>query len=211
MTIGAPEGGSLDAMKTGCLMFILAFQTGALAQRFEVFGNLAGGYPFRFEDRGFGNKPSAGAGFGVYHDSGLGVQVEANRTFGLTPTPARCGIAGIPCEGQARQGLSGGVSIVSVDAVYRFGDRLQPYLIGGIGGLWSENVSSVLHLYPDRAIFEEQKWKDSGLAFNAGGGLRIRLGRALSLRPEIRLYHATARSRANLSLLRSSVSIAYGW
>ncbi len=198
-------------MKAKCLAFVLFLQTGGLAQRFEVFGNVANSYPFRFDDRGFGNHRNLGAGIGLHHRSGLGIQVEVSRTFGLTPTPVACGIVGIPCVGSAREGLSG-MTTLSADAVYEFGQgRTRPYVIGGVGGLWSNGVSSMLTVGPDRAVFEEQKWRDTGTAFDAGVGLRIRCGRSLSIRPELRFYDATALSRANLSMVRASVGVAYHW
>jgi opacity protein-like surface antigen len=178
---------------------------------FELFGSIAGGTLFRVEDQRLGDGLNLGAGIAAVHRSGLGVELEWNRTLGLTANPAPCGLVGISCEGAAREGVTS-ATIVSVNALYHFGrSRFRPYVTGGAGVLRSAGFSSILHVREDRAVFQEERWTDTGLALNAGFGVKIRLGRSLWLRPELRVYDASLRSRANLSLLRISAGIGYHW
>jgi hypothetical protein len=49
------------------------------------------------------------------------------------------------------------------------------------------------------------------VSLNVGGGLRIAAGSRFSLRPDVRFYDTSIRSRQNLSVVRTSVSAAFGW
>ncbi|HWQ52131.1 MAG TPA: hypothetical protein VN442_00505 [Bryobacteraceae bacterium] len=200
----------------GCLrpiFLLLAFQAVTHSQPLvrEVFVSIAQGHLFRIEDNPLGSGPNLGAGIGLRHRSGLGFAVELNRTLGLSAEIVPCGIANVPCEGSAREGVTG-ATIVSVNISYEFTHaRVRPYLTGGMGALWSKGFSPVLYASEQRAIFSEGRWNDTGLAVSFGGGLRIGLTRWLSLRPELRVYNATAFSRANLSLFRPSLALAWSW
>lgn len=177
----------------------------------EVFVSIGHGHLFRIEDNPIGSGPNIGAGIGLRHRSGLGFDVELNRTLGLAASTAPCGIANVPCEGSARQGVTG-ATILSFNMRYEFTRaRVRPYLTGGIGPLWSKGFSPTLYASEQRAIFREESWNDTGLAVAFGGGLRIGLTRSLSLQPELRVYNATALSRANLSLFRPSLALAWSW
>ncbi len=200
-----------------CAAFLVFAARPAFAQatgdepaiRFGVFGSVANGRVFRIGDNPLDSGVNVGAGFGVRHRSGLGVEFEYNQTLGLSPSPAACGVAGVVCEGSASNGVSA-ANIASVNAFYQFGrSRVQPYVTGGIGALMSNTVSSILYVRDTTAIFEEQRYRDTGVAVNFGGGIRFRLSRSLYFRPEIRMYNAVIRSRANLSLFRASVGFGY--
>ena len=193
------------------LLLLCHGTTHAQALSGEVFAAIAQGRLFRIEDNPIGSGLNAGAGIGLRHRSGLGTEFEVNRTFGLSARPVPCGIVDVPCEGSARQGVTS-ATIFSVNVRWEFGRaRLRPYVTGGVGALFSKGLSVSLYASQQRAVWSEEQWSDTGLAINAGGGLRIQLSRSLSLRPELRLYGASALSRANLSLLRPSIALAWSW
>jgi opacity protein-like surface antigen len=190
---------------------LLALPVAAGDLNYDVHASAALGRLFRFEDNPIGSGPNFGAGFGLRHSSGLALEVEFNRTLGLEPSIAACGIVGIPCEGSARNGVLS-ADVASAHVLYYFGrSRVQPFVAGGVGALWSKNVSSILWASETRAVFEEQQWSDTGVALSFGGGFRIRLGGGFWARPELRFYGASIRSRANLSLFRPSVAVGYEW
>jgi opacity protein-like surface antigen len=194
-------------------LLLILIHTAIYAQTLtpEVFATLGHGRLFRFEDNPIGGGPNLGAGIGLTHRSGLGVDLELNRTLGLTAGPVPCGIVGLACEGSARQGVTG-ASILSANVRYGLGRaRVRPYVTGGVGALRSKGYASIIYAREQRAVLREETWSDTGLAVNFGGGLRIRLTRSLSLRPELRLYTASALSRANLSLFRPSLALAWAW
>ncbi len=191
------------------LLFHIASHAQPLAR--EVFATMGHGRLFRLEDNPLGGGPNLGAGFGLTHRSGLGVDFAVNRMLGLSASPAPCGVVNLPCEGSARQGVTGAATL-SADLRYEFTRaRVRPYAIGGVGALRSHGFSPAVYVSGQRAVLSEEKWADTGLAINFGAGLRIRLARSLSLRPELRLYSATALSRANLSLFRPSLALAWAW
>lgn len=195
------------------ILLLLLFHTATHSQPLtrEVFATIGHGRLFRIEDSPLGGGPNLGAGIGLMHRSGLGVNFELNRTLGPSAKLAPCGIVNVPCEGSARQGVTG-ATILSAGIRYEFTRaRVRPYVTGGLGALWSEGFEPLLYASDQRAIFREEKWNDTGLAVNFGAGLRIRLSKSLSLRPELRLYNATALSRANLSLFRPSLALAWSW
>lgn len=175
----------------------------------EVFASIAYGHVFRFGDGGIGGGLNLGGGIGLRHNSGLGAEFEVNRTLGLTAKPAPCGIVGVVCEGSAREGVTS-ATILPGNVSYEAGrDRMRPYVTGGVGVLNSAGYSATLLVSQQRAVFSEQRWRDTGLAVNVGGGFRIQLTGSLWLRPELRLYHGGALSGSNLSLFR--LCTALGW
>lgn len=176
----------------------------------EFFATLAWGHLFRFGDRTFGDRPNIGGGLGLRHRSGLGIEFELNRTLGLSPTLAPCGLT-VPCAGTGHEGVRA-ATIASANVLYHFSkSRIQPYLTVGIGALWSKGVSTTTLAGETQAIQTEQEWRDTGLALNWGGGVRILITRAISLRSEYRFYNSTLRSRVNLSLIRASIGVGYHW
>jgi Outer membrane protein beta-barrel domain len=174
----------------------------------EIFGSVAQGHLFRFEDQTFGDNLNVGGGFGIRW-SRLGVEFEVNRQLGLTPQLARCGVAS--CSGEARQGVLSS-TIASGNLFYQFGESpVRPYVIGGLGAFWSHSVSSVLTVRGTSGTFSEFETSDTALAVSFGAGLRIAIGRAFSIRPEIRLYDGSLLGRENLTLIRTSIGAAYQW
>lgn len=177
----------------------------------EVFANIAVGRLFRIEDRSFGNKPSIGGSAGLRLGSRLGVEFEMNQLLKLTLEPAPCGVVVPPCVGSARRGMQS-ARVASANLLYYFGGPgNQLYLIGGAGALWSREVTTLIRFGPTQATIEEVEYADTGFAWNLGAGVRIPIASRLLLRPEIRLYDATALSRSNLSLLRVSIGVGYHW
>jgi opacity protein-like surface antigen len=175
----------------------------------EVSGSLAWAHVFRVEDRTFGDELNAGVGLG-FRVSRVGIELEVNHTFGLTAEPAWCGDR--VCVGEARQGVLS-ATLASANVLYEFGEprRARPYVTGGIGALWSRSVSSILTVRDDIGVFTERVNRNVGLALNVGAGLRVAVSRRFSIRPEIRIYDASARSRQNLTIVRSSVNAAVRW
>jgi hypothetical protein len=70
----------------------------------EVGGSLAWGHTVRFGDQTFGDTPNLGLTLGARHETGLGFEVEVNKTFGLTPDPVACSGV-VPCIGEAFSGV----------------------------------------------------------------------------------------------------------
>jgi opacity protein-like surface antigen len=174
----------------------------------EVFGSVAQGHLFRFDDQTFGNNLNIGAGFGVRW-SKLGMEFDVHRQLGLTPQLARCGVAS--CTGEAREGVLSS-TIASANLFYQFGEApIRPYVIGGLGAFRSRTVSSVLTIRGTSGTFSEFESSDTSLAVSFGAGLRIAVGRSFSIRPEIRLYDGTALGSENLTLIRTSIGAAYQW
>jgi opacity protein-like surface antigen len=177
----------------------------------EVFASIAWAHVFRFDDQTFGDRPNAGAGFGLHHRSGLGAELEINRTFGLMARTAPCAISGVSCVGTGRDGVLSS-TILTGNAVYRFGShRVQPYVTGGLGGLWSRTVASVTLVQGTQAAVTEREDRDGALALSFGAGFRMPITRAVALRSEVRFYDGSARSRANLSIIRTSIGLGYRW
>lgn len=88
-----------------CFPSIVAQPAHAQTLRPEVFISVGGASPFRIEDRGFGIHLNVGGGAGLRWRR-LGLQFDANRTLGLSPQPATCGIVNPPCVGTARSGVA---------------------------------------------------------------------------------------------------------
>ena len=177
----------------------------------EIFGSVGIAHPFRIEDRDFGMKPSVGGGVGVRIGSRLGVEGEFHQVLGLELEPVVCGVVIPPCVGSAREGLRS-LRIAGVNVLYFFGrSRAQFYLTGGAGALFSREMNSIVEAGPTEARISEFEESETGFAWNVGAGARIPIAASLALRPEIRIYDATAGSRGNLGLLRASVSLAYYW
>jgi opacity protein-like surface antigen len=173
------------------------------------------GHVFRFEDRTYGNQPNISGGFALVHRSGWGVEVEANRTLGLTPTSAPCAIVidGRPasCIGNAHNGVSA-ATITSANVRYQFGSGvMQPYLMAGLGILHTRSVWSTATVAGPRVVLTEEEMRDTGLGPDLGAGIRFRVGRHLSLGPEIRWLDASVRSRLNMAVTRLALRTALTW
>ena len=87
-------------------------------------------------------------------------------------------------------------TIASAQAGYYFSDaRVQPFLGGGIGVIWS----SLGHGLAAGERPARGTW-------NLGGGVRIRVVRAISFRPEFRWYAPNPNA-----IYRLSFALGYGW
>lgn len=184
----------------------------------EVIANVGLGHVFRFEDRAYGTEANFGVGIDMPVWRRLRAGVEVNHTFGLSPSPAPCGgislgpgLPTLPCIGSARSGVSS-VTATSFTASYLMGsERVQPYVLGGVSLLWTTVFSSVSAVRPDHVELQELISSDTGAGLTLGFGLRTSVTQHLSIRPEFRFSDGTALSRANLSLVRLSVGVGYGW
>ena len=186
--------------------------------RVETFASIALGHVFRFDDRSFGNHANAGAGVEATVWRGLRAGAELNRTFGLSASPVKCGAIStgpgqtpLPCTGSAREGV-GSATAASFTASYFFGTRrLQPYVLGGLSILHAKVYSASSIVRGDHVEFQEHSTTDTGIGMTFGFGLRACVTRRLSIRPEFRFSDGSALSSANLSQMRLSLSLAYGW
>ena len=186
--------------------------------RIEVFGSIAAAHIFRFEDQGFGTKANAGVGVEVTVWHSLRAGAEVNTTFGLSPSPFKCG--GIlpgpgqppyPCTGSARVGV-GAATAASFTAAWYFGSgRVKPYILGGLSILKTEQYSSWSIVRTDHVELREISSRATGAGPAFGIGVHALLTRRLSLRPELRFSDGTAMSSANMSQVRFSVGLGYGW
>ena len=184
----------------------------ALAQevRPTLFGTIGATYVYRVEDQGFGTGTDIGGGGGIQWKR-LGAEVEVHRVLGLTPKTVQCGVVNVPCTGTAREGVVD-PTLVSGNVSYMFRTgRVAPYVIGSVGALSSTTFNSVTTVRGGVATLSEFTEKDTGLALGAGFGVDLALTPALSLRPEFRLYSASAMSRTNLNLNRGTVAVRYRW
>jgi opacity protein-like surface antigen len=176
---------------------------------FEAIGSIGWGHLFRAEDRTFGDVPSVGGALAI-RKGGLGVEFDVQTLLGLSLREVPCAVT-VPCTGTAREGVSSS-TIVSANVLYYFGDgRVQPFVAGGVGAMWSTSVVSLTQVQGNQAVLSDFEERDTGFAFNVGGGFRIALTPHLALRPEIRIYDSSIQSRANLSLVRVDVGVVAAW
>ena len=191
-------------------LFLLGTVTGASAQVTPaVFGNFGIANVYRAEDRSFGTELNVGGGLGIEWRR-FGFDVDAHRTR-LTPRTFECGVVGVPCVGEAREGFED-ATLVSGNVRYFFGDwRVRPYVIGSVGLLWTEGINSLTVVNGTAATLSEFRERDTGLAVGAGVGVDVPVMPHLSLRPEFRTYSATAMSRTNLGVHRATIGLRYRW
>ncbi len=186
--------------------------------RADVVASVALGRVFRVEDRAFGNHVNLGAGVNVRLWRRLYAGVDVDRTLGLTPAPISCGAisagpgqAALPCVGSAHEGPSK-VTVASVIALYYLAaGRVQPFVTGGISILRSEEVRSLAVVEQDVVRHTEFAVRDTGAGLTVGGGFRVVVTPALSVRTEVRLANGTAMAASNLSQFRLSTGVGYGW
>jgi opacity protein-like surface antigen len=122
-------------------------------------------------------------------------------------------IGGAPaiCVGEAHDGVRS-ATIGSMSAQYEFkGNRVRPYLIGGLGVLHTKSVWSRADVTGNRVVLSEQELSDTGYGPDLGAGLRIAPARSVVIRPEIRWLDASWISRLNLAVTRLSVRAGYSW
>jgi opacity protein-like surface antigen len=189
---------------------VLCTVVGVAAQdlRPVVFGSVGVAKVYRTEDRSFGTELNVGGGVGIEWGR-LGLDVDGHRTR-LTPLTFQCGVVGVPCVGEAREGFEK-ATMLSGNLRYFFGSRVRPYVMGSVGVLWTEGVNSLTLVRGTVATLSESRERDTSLALGFGVGVDVPLTRALSLRPEFRTYSSVAMSRVNLGLHRAIIGMRYRW
>jgi hypothetical protein len=163
-----------------------------------------------FGSNEFDNAGNIGALFEFRVHPRVGVEFEGNKMLGLTPRAVPCSLS-VPCTGSAVEGPRSAFHY-SGNMLFYFSSagRLQPYVLAGLGGLHSRTAHSVTLAGPAGArIIQEADTTDSGVSIGFGGGLRIPLGSRFSIRPDLRLYDSSIRSRANLGFIQIGVLAGY--
>jgi opacity protein-like surface antigen len=164
---------------------------------------------FRWEDKTYGNPANVGGGFGIAHSSGWAIEVHGDRTFGLAPLQAPCGLVNVTCVGVAHYGPTV-MSVASINARYQFnGRRLEPYLLGGLGILFSRSLHSMTHVSGPIAVMTETQSSDRGFGPELGAGVRLPVARGWSLNGELRWLDAPWLSRQNLATTRVNAHVTY--
>ncbi len=164
---------------------------------------------FRWEDRTYGDRTNAGGGVAIAHSSGWAFEIHADRTFGLTPPEAPCGLVNVICVGVGHDGPTS-TAVASINARYHFGKhRVQPYLIAGLGVLWSRSMESLTQVEGPIAIVTESQSRDRGFGPELGGGLRLPIGHRWSVNGELRWLDAPWLSRQNLAITRLVTHVTY--
>jgi hypothetical protein len=192
----------------------VAFPTLARAQSQwtpEVSASVGLGHVFRYSDETFGDELNAGGAVAIAHRSGLIFEFEADRTFGLEPKPAPCGLVNNTCAGQGRYGPRD-ATVASFGVHYRFGGgRVQPFLFGGVGILWTTSLETITYASTFPAVMVERESRDRGFGPDLGGGVRIVLSPHVAISPEIRWLDASLMSRENLAITRLGIRTTYAW
>jgi opacity protein-like surface antigen len=167
------------------------------------------GHVFRFEDQTYGNELNLGGSGTLVHRSGWAFELSADRTIGLEPHPTPCGLVNVSCVGSGRYGPHS-MTVASITAHYRFkGERVKPYLLGGIGLMWTRSVNSITRVQGPIATITESASSDSGVGPDLGAGVRIAVNRHLTVSPEVRWLEAPWTSRENLAVTRLLLRISY--
>lgn len=147
----------------------------------------------------------------IAHRSGLVIEFEADRTFGLEPKPAPCGLVNNTCVGGGRYGPRQ-ATVASFGVHYRFrGNRVQPFLFAGVGTLRTTSFETITYTSTNPAVMVERESRDRGFGPDLGGGVRIVLSPHLAISPEIRWLDASLMSRENLAITRLGIPTAYAW
>lgn len=168
------------------------------------------GHVFRWEDQTFGDPPAAGAAIAIAHASGWAFEIAADRVFGLEPHQQPCGLVNVTCVGSGRYGPFA-TAVTSLSVQYRFHRRarVQPYLVGGLGVLWSRSLHTVTQALGSHATISEFETRDRGFGPDLGAGLRVPLSRGIAVSPEVRWLDAPWLSRANLAVTRLMLRVDY--
>lgn len=177
----------------------------------ELSAGVGLGHAFRFEDRSYGNRLNVSVGVAIAHRSGLAVELEGNRTQALDPPETPCGIVGVTCVGSGHDGPLG-ASSASATVHYRFGrGRLRPYVLAGLGAMWSAWLHSKTQIVGDRATITETASRDVSVGPDLGAGVRFQLSKAVSINPEFRWLEGSWGGRESLSVMRLTLRTAYAW
>ena len=163
-----------------------------------------------------------GVGFGrFYHgDDVLGNGLDLTAGFGVRPFSGA--LRGVGFEVQFDHfsflndwgngySYDGDVRLVSGNALYHFGRAgVQGYLVGGIGVLMADYTFAnpyTRDLLNDPNYMERSS--PTKMALNVGAGLKIRVAKNLSLRPDFRVFDTTIGKGFNGSHLRLSMGLSY--
>jgi hypothetical protein len=196
-----------------CTLWLPVAALAQPARQIDLTASIAVGRVSRAEDRSFGTAFTPGAGIERRPVSRLGLGVEVSRVGGLDPIPLACGApAGVSCTGGAREGVLD-VTLLSGTAAWYIVSRgaIRPYVTGGVGVVRSRSLASVTYASPAGWTLQEREESDTGMGLTAGAGIRFLVGNHVVIRPEWHLYDGSIRGRANLSVMRTSVSVGYGW
>jgi opacity protein-like surface antigen len=87
--------------------------------------------------------------------------------------------------------------------------RVQPYVTGGLGVMWSRSLHSVTQVRGSIATNTEFASSDRGFGPDLGAGLRLRLARSWSVEMEARWLDAPWLSRQNLAVTRLLAGATY--
>jgi hypothetical protein len=186
---------------------LAAAQTASWTPELSVSAGL--GHVFRWEDRSFGDRANVGGGVAISRPSGWALEIAGDRTSGLEPPLAACGIANVTCVGVGHDGPRS-IAVASLTVHYRFrARRVQPHVFGGLGMMWSRSVHSVTHVRGPIATISESESRDRGFGPDLGAGLRLAIGRRLSISSEVRWLDAPWRSRQNLAITRLQLRVTY--
>jgi opacity protein-like surface antigen len=167
------------------------------------------GHVFRWEDQTFGDPITAGGGVAIAHRSRWAFEWHVDRTFGLEPKQAPCGLVNVTCIGTAHYGPTR-MAVMSMSVRRYFGDRrLQPYLTGGLGVMWSRSLHSITQVRGSIATNSEFASTDRGFGPDLGAGLRMRIARSWSFEAEVRWLDAPWLSRENLAVTRLLTGAIY--
>ena len=161
----------------------------------EVFVSAGSHGLSRFDDNGFGRHPDAGAGATILIHPNFAVQVEADRVYGLNPSPCR---ANEPCRATAVS--ASGLVILSRS-------RVQPYLMGGLLMLRSEGAGfqdPASEIVPNRT-------RDTGFGPLVGAGVKVYVTSRFFVQPSFWAATTVLMSRMNLSTSRASMTAGYRW
>lgn len=173
----------------------------------SVSGGL--GHVFRWEDRTYGDQPDLGGAVTMVYRSKFAIDFGFDRAIGLKPPRAPCGLVNVACVGIAHDGPRS-VAVTSITLQYRFaGTRVRPYLLGGVGVLWSKSLHSLTRVQGPIAVVTESASSDRGFGPDLGAGVHVSLGRHLAASPEIRWLDAPWLSRQNLAVTRLVVRVSY--
>ena len=197
----------LAALAMAAIPSVATAQSGSWTPEISLGAGL--GHVFRWEDQTFGDRIAAGGGVAIVHISGWAFEWHVDSTFGLEPKQTPCGLVNVTCIGVAHDGPTS-IAVMSMNVRRYFGDgRLQPYLTGGLGVMWSRSLHSVTQVRGVIATSTEFASNDRGFGPDLGAGLRFRIARSWSLEAEVRWLDAPWLSRQNLAVTRLLAAATY--
>jgi opacity protein-like surface antigen len=138
------------------------------------------------------------------------VRIDGHRSLGPNLNERSCAsFPTSPCTGVGRYGVRG-LTIWSATGVYYFSPgRAQPYVTGGLDVLDFTFVSDVTTFRGGQVTITDFEQQNTTMGITLGGGVRVAVGRRLSVTPEVRIYDGTILSGANLAQLRASIGVGY--